>query len=256
MTQFSLKLIALLCMLCDHFSKVVLTTGVFSSVLGLENHFWLRTMLTVVGRIALPIFAWFTAEACHKTKNPKKYLLRLAIFSIVSEVPFQLCFYAATPNALSLGCHNVIFTMLLGAAGILFGQYLLQKRVPAIAAVCIPAMIAIALGYMLHTDYNAWGVALIIGLYYLKDQKSRLIFLACWITVFQLIWHGWNGEVLVWLSRENDYRLILQWIGGLFSLGFLATYNRQKGRSCKWLFYVFYPVHLLILYLLRCLILF
>lgn len=256
MTQFSLKLLALVCMFCDHLSKVVLSTGVLVPMVGVQADLWIRTMLTVVGRVALPIFAWFTAEGCRKTTNSRKYLLRLAVFAVISEVPFQLCFYAGFIQALTPGCHNVIFTMLFGAAGILVGQYLKEKKVPAVMAAFVPAVLAVSLGWVLKTDYNAWGVALIIMLYYLREDKERLIFLACWITVFQLIWHGWNGQVLVWLSNESDYKLLLQWLGGLFSVGFLATYNGEQGRRCKWLFYVFYPVHLLILYLVRCFLIF
>ena len=243
-------------MLCDHLSKVVLSTGIMTSVLGVEGELWLRTMLEVVGRIAFPIFAWFTAEGCRKTKNPGKYLLRLTLFALISEIPFQLCFYAGTPGNLQLGFHNVIFTMLLGALGILAGERLKEKKVPAMVAVVLPAVIVVLLGWGLHTDYNAWGVALIIMLYYLKEDRERLIFLACWITVFQLIWHGWNGQMLVWLSSKSNYKLLLQWLGGLFSVGFLATYNGEKGRGSKWLFYVFYPLHLQILYLIRCILIF
>ena len=256
MTQFSLKLLALFCMFCDHLSKVVLSTGVLIPVLGAEGSLWLRTMLEVVGRIAFPIFAWFTAEGCHKTNDPRKYLLRLSVFALISEIPFQLCFYGGAPSALQLGFHNVIFTMLLGAAGILVGQRLKETKIPDGIAVLLPAIVAIALGWLLHTDYNAWGVGLIIMLYYLKEDREKLIFLACWITVFQLIWHGWNGEMLVWLSSKSNYKLLLQWLGGLFSVGFLATYNGGKGRGAKWLFYVFYPVHLILLYLIRCNVLF
>lgn len=250
MTQFSLKLLALFCMLADHVSKVILSGGVLIPYIGAEADLWLRTMLEVIGRIAFPIFAWFTAEGCKKTKNPTRYLLRLLIFAVLSEVPFQLCFYGAGYLGVRLACHNVIFTMLLGACAIICGQYL-EKKLPPLVACLIPGLIAVALGWILYTDYNAWGVALIILLYYLKGEKERLLLLLCWCTVFMLIWHGYNGNTLIWFTGANNYKLLLQWIGTLFSVGFLATYNGERGRSCKWLFYVFYPVHLLLIYLIR-----
>lgn len=251
MTQFSLKLLALVCMLCDHLSKVVLSSGFLTPVLGFEGELWIRTMLEVVGRIAFPIFAWFTAEGCRKTRAPGKYLFRLCIFAIISEIPFQLCFYGAGYLGIKLACHNVIFTMLLGAGAILCSNIMKELKMEKSLAVIIPSVIAVALGWFLHTDYNAWGVALIIFLYYLPAEKERLIFLVCWITVFMLIWHGWNGEMLVWLSGSNDYRLLLQWVGALFSAAFVASYNGKKGRGVKWLFYIFYPLHLTVLYLIR-----
>lgn len=250
MTQFSLKLLALLCMLSDHLAKVVLSGGFLIPYIGTEANLWLRTVMIVIGRIAFPIFAWFTAEGCRKTKNPTKYLQRLLIFAILSEAPFQLCFYGAGYLGFQVACHNVIFTMLLGALAI-FGGTLLKKWLPDAMACLLPALIATALGWILYTDYNAWGVALIVALYYLPTEKGRLLFLLAWSTVFQLIWHGYDGNTLVWLTGENNYLLILQWFGMLFSVGFLATYNGQRGRNAKWLFYIFYPAHLLILYFLR-----
>lgn len=255
MTQFSLKLLALVAMFCDHLAKVILSTGVLIPYFGVETDLWIRTVLMMLGRMAFPIFAWFTAEGCRKTVDPKKYLLRLFLFAVLSEVPFQLCFYGGTLSRLTLDCHNVIFTLLLGALGILLGQRLTEKGVTEWFSKLLPALVAVWLGFYLSTDYNGWGVALIIMLYYLKEERSQLIFLTCWSTVFMLIWHGWNGEMLVWLTGKNDYLLLLEWLGCLFSIGFLLTYNGEKGKGRKWLFYVFYPGHLLLLYLIRCILL-
>lgn len=254
MTQFSLKLLALFCMLCDHFAKVILARGVLVPALGWEMDLLLQTILLVLGRISFPIFAWFTAEGCQKTKNPKKYLLRLLAFAVISEIPFQLCFYGGSLANLQLGCHNVIFTMFLGALGIFLGQRLQEKSLPKWFALGMPALLVIWWGYYFQTDYNAWGVGLIVLLYYFKDQRQKLLFLTCWATVFMLIWHGWNGETLVWLSGTNNYMLLLEWIGCLFAVGFLLCYNGERGKGCKWLFYVFYPLHLFLLYLLRCIV--
>ncbi len=256
MTCFSLKMIGLLAMFCDHLAKVVLSTGVLIPYLGVETELWIRTILLVVGRMAFPIFAWFTAEGCRKTSNPKRYLLRLLLFAVLSEIPFQLCFYGGAVSQLTPGCHNVIFTLFLGALGILLGQRLRQRGLPVWFGMLLPALMAVWLGFYLTTDYNGWGVALVIMLYYLKDERYQLIFLTCWATLFMLIWHGWNGEVLVWLSGKNHYLLILEWLGCLFSVGFLLSYNGEKGKGGKWLFYIFYPMHLLLLYLIRCILLF
>jgi len=255
MTQFSLKLLALLFMLCDHFSKVVLSTGVLAPILGTEGNLWLRTMLTVVGRKAFPMFAWFTAEGCRKTANFPRYLLRLLVFAALSELPFQLCFYGAGESGFRLACHNVIFTLLLAAMAIYVGKLLEKRRVPRLAALLMPGALAVILGWVLKMDYNAWGVALILLLYALPEEKPRLILLAAWFTVFQLIWHGFDGQTLVWLTDSNQYGILLQWIGGMFAVPLLATYNGEKGRRGKWLFYIFYPAHLAALYGLRMLFL-
>lgn len=253
MTQSTLKLLAMLFMLCDHFAKVVLSTGVLRTFLGVTGNEQLMIGLETVGRIAFPMFAWFVAEGCRKTGNFPKYLGRLAMFAVLSEAPFQYCFYTAGQNGLSLACHNVMFTMLLAAAGIYAAKWLNEHGIPEMAAILIPSILAAALGWGLQTDYNAWGVALIFMLYYLPEKKQKLTILACWMTVFMLLWHGWNGETFVWL-HAGGFSLLCMWLGGMFSIPILAAYNGQRGRPVKWLFYVFYPVHLAVLYGIRCLI--
>ena len=243
----------MLFMLCDHFAKVVLSTDVLQTFLGIQGNEQLIIALETVGRIAFPMFAWFVAEGCRKTRNFPKYLGRMAIFAVLSEAPFQYCFYAAGENGLCLACHNVMFTMLLAAAGIYAANLLKEHGIPELAAILIPSILAVVLGWVLQTDYNAWGVALILMLYYLSEKKQRLMILACWMTVFMLLWHGWNGETFVWL-HAGGFALLCMWLGGMFSVPILATYNGQRGRRIKWLFYVFYPVHLAVLYGIRCLI--
>lgn len=251
MSQFTLKLLAMLLMLCDHLAKVVLSTGVLGPIIGVEASQWVTTVLMMLGRIAFPIFAWFTAEACRKTHSMPRYLLRLLIFAVLSEIPFQLCFWNAGTMGLQLGCHNVLFTLLLASAAIYAGEWLGRN---GSYLRLLPAMAAMVLGWVLHTDYNAWGVGLIILLYYLPEKKQGLILVGCWMTVFMLLWHGWDGRTLRWLSPQG-YVLLLEWLGGLFAVPLLAAYQGQRGHKCKWLFYGFYPIHLLVLYGIRCLIL-
>lgn len=244
MSQFALKLIAMFTMLLDHTAKVALKDGILAPVLGMELDFLLRTFMMVAGRISFPIFAWFTAEGCKKSSHPKRYLLRLLLFAVLAEIPFQLCFC----NELGLGCKNVIFTLLLAATGIYSAKALIKYHVPEQLSQVLTGTAAIALGWLLHTDYNAWGVGLVLVLYYMPTEKGRLLFLSAWITVFQLIWHGWNGQTFGWLSPAGSIEL-LNWLGAMLAVGFLAAYNGEKGQGSKWLFYWFYPIHLLLLYI-------
>lgn len=250
MTQFALKLIALLSMLLDHTAKVLPVTELLSPWLGMETAMLVRDTMLVLGRMAFPMFAWFAAEGCRRTSSMGKYVLRLLVFAVLSEIPFQLCFYGRSFDALVPACHNVLFTMLLAALAVWAGKGLEQLRVPELVAYLLPALIAITLGWFLHTDYNAWGVALILGLYYMNDRKGQFLWMAAWISVFQLIWHGWNGNTLTWLSASGNIQL-LYWLGALTGEAVLMTYNGERGPRIKWLFYVFYPVHLLLLFFLR-----
>lgn len=250
MTQFALKLIALLTMLLDHSAKILPVANLLSPVLGMETARMVQDSMMIIGRMAFPMFAWFIAEGCRKTSSMGKYALRLAVFALLSEVPFQLCFYGGAFASLKLACHNVMFTMLLAVLAVWASQILKQHSMPETVADLLPAAAAIALGWFLHTDYNAWGVALILGLYYMRDKKGQFLWMAAWITVFQLIWHGWNGTTLIWITSSGSI-LLLYWIGALLSVPMLMTYSGKRGTKCKWLFYVFYPVHLLLLFFLR-----
>ena len=254
MSRSSLKLLALISMFCDHFSKVVLSAGILVPKIGVTANFWVRVMLCSFGTMAFPLFAFFTAEGCRKTGHPGKYLLRLFLFGVLSEAPFQLCFRSAYRDGFTIGCHNVMFTLFLAAGAVFLARWLIGHKVPEIPAKLLTAAAAIVLGWVLYTDYNAWGVALVLGIYYLPEEKERFTFMGAWITCFYLIWHGWNGSGLAWIT-DNQYQLILYWIGSMLSVPFAAIYNGEKGRNIKWLFYGFYPTHLLLLYGIRALIL-
>lgn len=253
MSQFTLKLIALFAMLLDHTAKILLSSNALRTELlapwiGMENELLLKSTMMILGRISFPVFAWFVAEGCRSTRNIQKYALRLLLFAALSEIPFQLCFY----RSLEPGCHNVMFTFLLTVAAVLAGNWLEDmKKLPPLPARLLSALPSVCLGWYLYTDYNSWGVALVLGLYYIPDRRGRLLFLAGWITVFQLLWHGWDGTGLVWLSPGTGRIQLLYWLGAMVSVGLLCLYDGRRGRPVKWFFYGFYPLHLLILFLIR-----
>ena len=242
MTQYTLKLIAMAVMLLDHFSAVVLRSGALRPWLGMALDWQLQVWLEAVGRIAFPVFARCTAVGCEKSGHPGKYLLRMAGFALISEVPFQLAFH----GSLAFRGQNVIFTLLLGVLAVYVGRL----RIPHVPRWCLPAVTAlgaVALGWVLKTDYNGWGVALVLGLYYIRERKGKLLYLSAWITLFQLIWHGWDGRTLVWLTGQGSLT-VLYWLCCMASVGLIAGCSGEQGKGNKWLFYVFYPTHLLVLY--------
>lgn len=75
LSSFSLKIIAVICMLCDHFGDAII------------KHF---SFFNIIGRIAFPIFAFQITEGYIHTKNLKRYFKRLIIFAIISQIPFML----------------------------------------------------------------------------------------------------------------------------------------------------------------------
>lgn len=210
----TLKLIAVLTMLCDHIAYILVD--------GQENEA-LYGGLRIVGRISFPIFCFVLVQGFLSTKDVKKYFARLFIFALLSEIPFDLAFFR-TPFTLSM--QNVLFTMLIGLVVLTIMQKYEQegsliKEGLALLAGCGAA-------FVLRTDYSYFGVVLISVFYLLRHNKISQIFWA----ILLIFMHG---------GRE---------MYAVFALPFCYWYDPQKKevRLPKYFFYVFYPLHLLILW--------
>ncbi|MBE6908994.1 MAG: hypothetical protein E7474_05255 [Ruminococcaceae bacterium] len=212
----ALKLIALVSMVFDHVG---------------DNFFPDQIWMRVIGRIAMPIFAFCIAEGFSHTRNKPKYLLRMLLFGVISEVPFDL---VASGKLLEFTHQNIMLTFTWAILGLLCYEKLLEnKRTKGRYVLAGFVLLVFFLSSLfLGLDYNLLGVGLII-VYYLLRDKAPLINNAAAI-VFHAI-----------LRNVGIY-----WFG---LLGFLPIlmYNGQRGKGLKWLFYVFYPGHLLLIYLLR-----
>lgn len=179
------------------------------------QHFWLR----MIGRLAFPIFAFFVAEGFHYTKDPVKYMLRLGVFALISEPCFDITFH----GRLTMGATNVMVTFLLAVIGL----YIMKKtnKYMGVAAVIVCAFVA----DLLHTDYGAFGVCLVFIYSYLREN-----FLAR---------HGF-ATLLQILGSVSIQRL------SAISTIPLMLYNGKRGIGLKYLFYAFYPCHLVILHII------
>lgn len=114
MTWNVVKLIAIVAMTIDHATTLPIQMFLLDHFdIPLSVTFPIIQMMHLIGRIAFPIFAYGVAQGCMYTKNQKKYLLRLLVFALLSEIPFSL----ALQQSVRFGMTNVIFTLLLGALG-------------------------------------------------------------------------------------------------------------------------------------------
>lgn len=131
---------------------------------------WLRC----VGRIAFPIFAFQIAEGCIRTHDRRRYALRLLLFAVLTEVPFDLAFNG---QVLYLGYQNVLWTLLAGAL-VCWAADWAQRTPDALHLLAATAAFAGAFWLLevCHTDYGGWGMALIL-LFHLS-RGNRLIQLA------------------------------------------------------------------------------
>ena len=179
---------------------------------------WMR----IVGRLAFPIFAYLLVEGFFYTKDVKKYMIRLGLFALISEVPFDLAFFG-TPFALVH--QNVFFTLFMGI--LMF--WLMLKRPGKVRQVLIMiAMFIIA--DVLCVDYGSWGLLMMVAFYEFRENK--------WIK-------------LVAVAFVNIFCMGYSQVYAAFAMIPVAFHNRELGPKMKMFFYVFYPAHLLILYLIN-----
>ena len=219
----TLKLIACISMLIDHAAVCLLQNMILIPSaplwsLGTDNLYKLYLILRVVGRIAFPIYAFLLVEGFTHTKDRKKYALRLLIFAIISEIPFDLCIFN---KMIYLRHNNAFFTLLLGLLALWTWEQF-KNRLFIQLPVCA---LLICTARFFHTDYGWRGVLLIFILYMLRTWRIPQIAVG-----------------LIPMVRKLP-SVLLGYIPLLF-------YNGNRGKQRKYFFYAFYPAHLLLLYLL------
>ncbi|HKM03534.1 MAG TPA: TraX family protein [Lachnospiraceae bacterium] len=229
----ALKIIAIIIMLIDHIGASViarlLNGGYFSDLdyTRFKNYY---EILRTIGRIAFPIFCFLLVEGFLHTRSPKKYIVRLGVFGLISEWPFDMAFF----QQWTYKHQNVFFTLFIGLICI-WGMDSLSKnkffsdkkiRFKDFLLVMIQVIIAfagMACALYLNTDYNMYGVLVIIVLYIFRKERG--------------------------FSALAGYFVMFK-IDTMCFPGFLLTqfYNGKRGIKLKYLFYLFYPAHLLILW--------
>lgn len=224
MNSFVLKILACVCMFCDHFSDAI-----FGSV----------TFLNFIGRIAFPVFCFQIVQGYIHTHDVKKYILRLSLFAFISQIPFMY-FYHVVFNTFAI---NVIFTLLFGLLTILI--YDKYNKFVGICSFLILAIIAEVCKF----DYGFFGVFIIFMFYLLHNKKiaMNIVFILA-VIIKYLIPIIKNGITFSYLFLGNTYSMLMYFT--CLSLIPILFYNGKKGKDAKYLFYIFYPVHLLILALL------
>ncbi|WP_291257501.1 TraX family protein [Flavonifractor sp.] len=237
----ALKYLAALCMLLDHMGVVF--PQLFSG-LGLPAA--LDLLPRCAGRLAFPIFAYFVAEGCRRTRFFHRYLIRLGVFALVSQAPYTL--------ATGTWGGNVILTFFLAAAAIC-GYERLVKAEYSVTVAALPLLGACVLALVLNTDYGFPAVLLVFGLYLCgEDRKRLLLCLGAGLALIYLVYNPLMGflSLPVLLPRlVADYlaaavpSAVLYALCAEISLLPLACYRGQLGLQNKWFFYVFYPAHLL-----------
>ncbi len=216
MSGFALKCLALALMSIDHVGAII-----FPQV----------RILRLVGRLSFPIFSFLIAEGYAHTSSFRRYLSRLCLFALLSEIPFDLAFHG---RAFDVSAQNIFFTLALGLAAIELVERFRQER-PWLSLLC--AAVLFALSELFHCDYGWFGVALTVCFYLLRESRVLALITFCLLDV----------------ARSLPAR-----VTQLYAVGAalpLALYNGRRGRySIKGFFYAFYPLHLLLLWGIRLLL--
>ena len=244
MTWNVLKWVAIAAMLIDHTAAVL---G------GLFPFSWYDPMRDV-GRMAFPIFAYGIAQGCVYTHSARRYLGRLLLFALISEVPYQLALGQPLPPRFATT--NVFFTLFAGAACCQIVKFCKSKGRRWAWAAVVPVGAIVLLCEMQHTDYGGFGVLCILLPYLFWESKpARLIALGSVVALIYIVVSHFQGfgMPLYWIyAPENVGSMVRETLFALAGVGLIALYNGQPGsKKGKWFFYVFYPAHLLALWLLR-----
>jgi len=219
-----LKIIAMVSMVFDHVGDMF-----FPDVL------WPR----MIGRLAMPLFAFCITEGYIHTSDKKKYLIRMGVFALVSEVPFDLAF----EGKVSLNHQNIMLTFFMSILALMLfdlirgkknedtGRYSIGKTILGSLVIIGTAAVAI----LIKADYTIFAVISVFLFYLFKDTKHFI--------------RTGVGVAFLALTRTMGYYCTT----GL-SIIPLLLYNGKKGKGLKWLFYAFYPGHLLLLYLIKLIV--
>ena len=239
MNRNTLKIIACISMLIDHIGYIFFPEIPF---------------FRFIGRIAMPIFAFFIGEGCLCTRDRKKYFLRVFILGIICQAVYVI--ESLITGSDGWGYMNILLTfsfLIVLCSAFLYAKEQGEKgqRLKG-AMVCLSMPVLIlaihtfcqsseaVIGTKIEFDYSVLGMMLPAFACVSKDKKTRLI-------LFSL------AQVYVGYNLYSGFSPMF--FCSLVPLGLLALYNGQSGkRNLKYFFYLFYPVHLAVLYLIEIVI--
>ncbi|MBE5963262.1 MAG: conjugal transfer protein TraX [Lachnospiraceae bacterium] len=232
----TVKLIAIISMAIDHTAAAVLgrimsSQGMFTDTMNWSTSqyqlYQAYSYMRYIGRLGFPIFCFLLVEGFMHTHSKAKYAMRLGLFALISEIPFDLAFNG---KVLEFGYQNVFFTLLIGLLVMIGIDWITkQESIPKWLHIVISLVMIVAgmwLANFLKTDYSAIGIVCIMVLFLLRNHRTAQVLAGA-------VSFAWE------LTAPAAFVPI-------------ALYNGTRGIKLKYFFYIFYPAHLLILYLISC----
>ena len=247
-TAFFLRLFAVICMVLDHIG-FCLPKASFSPI------------FRIIGRMAFPIFMFLIVNGLRYTRSKPRYALRLAIFTVISQVPFSLM----TKRVVWRENWNVFFTLLVALLCVWWASEFWKKGGWYRVLAFLPTVLFCA-GYyfeLFNSDYDMRGILLAL-VFFFFEGKRVLTVLGTFVSLFAPTLLGYCYQILNLLrGKEAVFKLPSTWImKEMFALlalipiflycgekGF-APKNKIAAKALQIGFYAFYPVHMLLLWLL------
>ena len=219
MSSFALHIWAMLLMLCDHLQLTLLPD---------------LPILRCVGRLAFPLFAFMAVEGYLHTRSLKKYLLRLLMLAVISEIPFDLLVSGSVFDPMH---QNVIWTIILGLCCIRAFDNISAGLKKMLSAVVIIASLAAAI--IARVDYSSAGALTLLAFYAFRGNTVRC-------RLMQLLSLAFISLVLLGgIEFAFPYQAL-----AVLSLPIIWLYDGSQGPHngfIKAANYLFYPAHMLIL---------
>ena len=205
-TSFVLKIIAVITMTMDHYSKIA------------DGPEW----FSLVGRVSFPLFAFLIGEGFRYTKDRKKYFYRIFLYALVLQIP----------DLLSIEKYdgNIFFTLSFGILSLLI---LNNTKLNKFIKIILVTIIVVS-AEMLTLDYGSYGVMIIIIFYLFRENNIMTAF-------------SFTAVNILWISF---FQMSATQLYSIFVLPLIFLYNGKEGKKMKLFFYLYYPLHLIVLYLL------
>lgn len=233
----ALKWIAIVTMFIDHVAHAVVYLGYMRTngfVRG-DMAYNIYSVMRIIGRLAFPIFCFLITEGWFHTRNKAKYGIRLALFGLISEIPFDLAF---SGKLFDWGSQNVFFTLALGLLAIAAWENIAGEKTDrkwwktAAAAVAVLGIAVCA--ELAETDYGWFGVLLIFDFYVFRGRLFAMF-----------------AGTLALITVSQFFGMSETEFFALAACAPILMYNGERGKQNKYFFYVFYPAHLMILHGIR-----
>jgi len=224
---------------------------IFAMTVMLLDHLWATIIpgnqwMTIVGRLAFPIFAFLIVEGFVNTSDFKKYVKRLFVFGVISEIPFNLIY---TGSFIFPFHQNVMFTLLLGLLCINeIDKLKNNKDIRFIVKTILKVLGLLLVGLVGFVDYGITGILTIIVFYVFRNFKFAWIGQLVSLVLLYIVF--FKGQSIILNLFNVEYFLPIQSFC-IISLIPIWFYNGERGKNSKMLqysFYLFYPLHMLVLY--------